>query len=182
MTLQLPTLLALVGAALLAIAMFAPKRATLAAATALGPAPLGAPLGPSPNAAFGPSPTTAFDPSSNAVFGPSPAAVAADRPYRPSTDADCDPIPPPRSPVVSAPVRAASVAAPSWPQLIDPCAAGCDAAARLDLIAALADVHGRWADSILQSASGDESDPAVRAALERALEARNAVRYVFGTE
>jgi hypothetical protein len=62
----------------------------------------------------------------------------------------------------------AAPALPTWPRLIDPRAAPCDAAARLALVEALAAVRRPWADAILARAAEDESDPQVRGAVARA--------------
>lgn len=57
-----------------------------------------------------------------------------------------------------------------WPERIDPRASGCDAAARLALVDALATTRGRWAAEILVAARDDEPDHAVRAAIAAALD------------
>ena len=112
MSAQLPTILALLGTVLLALAIFAPPRA------AGGPAVSFAP----PVAA-----------------GPVERTVPAE-PWRPPGE-------------------------PSWPALVDPRAAGCDAAARLALVEALLAVRAPWAEAILQRAAAQERDPSVIAAL-----------------
>ena len=58
---------------------------------------------------------------------------------------------------------------PAWPALIDRRATGCDAAARLRLVDALASVQTPWSEAILFGALDDESDPSVRAAVVAAL-------------
>ena len=68
--------------------------------------------------------------------------------------------------------------APTWPALIDRRASGCDAAARLRLVEALASVRTPWSEAILYAALEDESDPSVRAAVVTALGAPT--RYPFG--
>ena len=57
----------------------------------------------------------------------------------------------------------------TWPALVDPHASGCDAAARLGLVEALAAVRTPWAEAILQRALDDEPDSAVRDAVAEAL-------------
>lgn len=59
--------------------------------------------------------------------------------------------------------------APGWPSLVDPCAADCDAVARLALVDALAIVGAPWAEAILRRAHADEPDPLVREAVRAAL-------------
>ena len=105
MTLQVPSLLMLVGAALLAVAIFAP-----------GPA------------------------GDEAMSG----------------------------------LHAAGGGPPAWPQRFDPRAAGCDPAARIELIGGLADVGAGWSDAVLRAALDEETDPQVRRALEEAAAYRNA--------
>ena len=67
---------------------------------------------------------------------------------------------------------------PAWPALIDRRATGCDAAARLGLVDALASLRTPWSDAILYGALDNESDPVVRAAVVTALGAT--VRYPDG--
>ncbi|MFN2459860.1 MAG: hypothetical protein ABR591_04095 [Candidatus Velthaea sp.] len=107
MTAQLPALLALVGAALMALAVLAPAKAV-------------------------------------SVADPAPAASL------PLLEAQRE---------------------PQWPLLIDPSAAGCGAAARADIVAALAALREPWARVILERAHAEEPDPAVRSALGHALSA-----------
>jgi hypothetical protein len=61
--------------------------------------------------------------------------------------------------------------APAWPKAIDPRAAGCDAAARLGLVEALATIRTPWSDAVLRTALDDEADPVVREAVAAALAA-----------
>jgi hypothetical protein len=56
-----------------------------------------------------------------------------------------------------------------WPLRLDPRAAACDAAARIELVEALASVGGAWACGVLRGALDDEPDAVVRDAIERAL-------------
>lgn len=116
MTMQVPALLVLVATALMALAIFAPKKP---------PAP----------------PATSY------------ARTFAGQAGRPPAE--------PRE------LR------PAWPAYVDPCAAGCDAAARLALVDALATVRAPWADAILLRALADEPDGAVRAAAQRAVTRMN---------
>jgi hypothetical protein len=60
---------------------------------------------------------------------------------------------------------------PTWHLLVDPRAAACDAAARWELVDALAAVRAPWAEAILVRALDDESDPDVRNAVRAALAA-----------
>lgn len=57
----------------------------------------------------------------------------------------------------------------TWPLLIDERAFACDAAARRDLVDALAALRAPWADAVLERACAEEPDDGVRAALRRAL-------------
>jgi hypothetical protein len=58
---------------------------------------------------------------------------------------------------------------PSWPAIVDPSAAECDAGARLALVDALAAVRSPWADAILRSALAEEPDERVRCAIATVL-------------
>jgi hypothetical protein len=69
------------------------------------------------------------------------------------------------------PAAHAAAAPPQWPTLVGPSAAACDVDARLDLIDALASIGSPWALDVLHHASDEESDPAVRAAIDAALAA-----------
>lgn len=128
MSAQLPTILALLGTVLLALAIFALPRAAGGPAVSFAP-PVGA----------GPVERTL-----PAEPWPPPSALAFDEPApgEPSTDGE-----------------------PSWPGLVDPRAAGCDAAARLALVEALLAVRAPWAEAILRRAAAQERDPSVIAAL-----------------
>jgi hypothetical protein len=65
------------------------------------------------------------------------------------------------------PFAPAPLAAPlaGWPLLVDPAAAGADAAVRGALVDALGTVEGPWARALLERALDDEPDPALRAAI-----------------
>jgi hypothetical protein len=58
---------------------------------------------------------------------------------------------------------------PHWPELVEPSAHYCDAAARLDLVDALATLRSPWALDVLHKAGAEESDPRVCAAIAAAL-------------
>lgn len=134
---QLPTILALLGTALLALAIFAPPRAAGGPIVSFAPPIIAAPLERSP-----------FDPFPTAPTGTPPAdAFAFDEP------------------VLDEPVLDEFGPEPSWPALVDPRALGCDAAARLGLVEALLAVRAPWADGILRRAADEERDPPVVAAL-----------------
>jgi hypothetical protein len=142
MTLEMPTLLALLGTALLAVVIFAPKRTVARAAVATAsPAP---PLVELPHHTF------AHDAWEGAW---------TDLP-RPNT--------PPESDTFAAEAPSPE---PVWPLLVDPRAGGCDAAARWELVDALAAVRAPWSEAILVRALDDESDPDVRNAVRAALAA-----------
>lgn len=70
----------------------------------------------------------------------------------------------------SAPLAAPSANLSDWPAHVDPCAAACDAEARLALVQALEIVRGPWANSVLRYALGAETDPRLRAAIAAAIE------------
>jgi len=59
---------------------------------------------------------------------------------------------------------------PSWPELVEPSATGCDVVARLDLVDALASIGSPWALGVLYRAREEETDPIVQAAIRLALE------------
>lgn len=58
---------------------------------------------------------------------------------------------------------------PHWPQLVEPSARAVDAAARIDLVDALAALEGAWSEGVLRQALVEETDPAVRDAVVKAL-------------
>jgi hypothetical protein len=92
-------------------------------------------------------------------FAPPPAPPAMECWERPPATDAWDP-------------SATETPAPLWPTLIDRRAVDCDAAARVGLIEALAAVHTPWSEAILRRALDDETDPAVRAAVNAALSAQ----------
>jgi hypothetical protein len=61
----------------------------------------------------------------------------------------------------------------TWPAQVDPRAAGCDAAARIALVDALATVGGAWANEVLRDALAGDPDAAVREAVVRAMRRRD---------
>jgi hypothetical protein len=90
-------------------------------------------------------------------FAPPPLPPAVER-WEPSPAIDC-----------WEPLAAEPPDTSTWPALIDPRAAGCDAAARLALVEALAAVRSPWSETILRRALDDESDRSVRDAVVAAL-------------
>ena len=58
---------------------------------------------------------------------------------------------------------------PHWPELVEPSASYCDAAARLDIVDALGSIGSPWALDVLRRAKGEESDPKVLAAIDAVL-------------
>ena len=92
-------------------------------------------------------------------------AVAVLAPQRPAPIVSFAPPPPP----IEEPPPSAAV---DWPDAFDRRAAGCDAAARLLLAGALDAVRAPWADRLLERALLEEPDPAVRAAIARAVTQR----------
>ena len=98
-------------------------------------------------------------------FAPSPTPPAVER-WEPSPVIECwEPEP-------------AIAHEPAWPALIDRRASGCDAAARMDLVKALAAVRTPWSEAILHRALDDEPDPTVHSAVVEALGAT--ARYRAG--
>ena len=67
---------------------------------------------------------------------------------------------------------------PHWPELVEPSAAYCDVAARLDLVDALASIASPWAAGVLRAASDEETDPSVRAAIDSALSASSIKLFI----
>jgi hypothetical protein len=59
--------------------------------------------------------------------------------------------------------------APTWPELVDPRAAGVDPTTRRALIEALGSVRADWARAVLQRALDDESEPVLREAIRTQL-------------
>lgn len=134
-------LLALLGTALMAIVIFAPAPNTANATVSLAP-PHAPPLPPE--------------------FWIPRYAEPADHPLDDYRE------PPPREPIASQTIASHADLA-TWPALVDARAGGCDAAARLALVDALAAVRAPWADAILRRALDDEPDARVRAAVVAAL-------------
>ncbi len=138
---QLPTVLALLGTVLMALAIFAPPSAAAAGPT-VSFAP---PLVPRPLERDTPTQfwarTDSFESQSDPFAEPLPS--------EPGNDERID-------------------VAPAWPELVDPRAVGCDAAARLALVDALIAVRAPWADALLRRAAAEERDPDVSAALAEA--------------
>jgi hypothetical protein len=128
LTLQIPTLLALLATALMAVVIFAPERVFPERAAA----------------------------TPRISFAPPLAPVPLER---------WEPPPEPYAGVLAPPVRAETLQPPGWPALVDPRAAGCDAATRLALVEALTAIRGEWAEAILRAAAAEEPDPGVRAAV-----------------
>lgn len=135
MTLHLPALLALLGTALLTIAIFAPKRLP-AMAPAAAPPPFATHVERFAPAAL---PSAHDDP------------FARDGAFISVADASLD--------------ESVAERSPSWPARVDPRATDCSADARIDLAAALAELRTPWADAILRHALDDESDARVLTAL-----------------
>ena len=170
LTLQIPTLLALLGTALMAVVIFAPAPVDAKATVSL--APPFTPPAPAPlerwNSASGPldawnspSPLDAWNSPSplGAWNGPSNDALA-----QPALDA-----PAPHELAFEDADVTAPHAAAAWPELVDARATSCDAAGRLALVDALATVRAPWADAVLQRALDDEPDAHVRDAIVAAL-------------
>jgi hypothetical protein len=67
----------------------------------------------------------------------------------------------------AAPAREAP--AHAWPKLVDESLEYADAELRLDMIDRLSVVPGDWSRGILEQARLEETDPAIRAAIDRAL-------------
>lgn len=103
------------------------------------------------------------------IFAPAPVPARVTLSYAPplaSPQERWEPPPPPFEPLEPSTDRRRE---PNWPLLLDPRAAGCDAAARLALVEALASVRTAWATELLRGALADESSPAVREAIAFAL-------------
>jgi len=65
---------------------------------------------------------------------------------------------------------------PTWPERIAPEAARCDAATRMAIVEALALLDTPWAHAHLHGVVSEETDPAIRAAAQRALAALTPLR------
>ena len=106
--------------------------------------------------------------------GPAPVAVSFAPPPAPPLSEQWEPccVEPWEPPAIDEAVEvspSAVTATAAWPELVDPRASGCDAAARLGLVEALGAVRTPWAEAILRRALEHESDPAVRGAVVTAL-------------
>jgi hypothetical protein len=139
---QLPTLLALLGTALTGVAIFAPPHPA-----AGGPViSFGPPLAPVPWSEPDPFGLPATHGRRPEVWTVDEPALGAGR-LAPGVQVEDE---------------------PGWPALVDPRAAGCDAAARAGLVEALVAVEAPWAEAILCRAAVEERDPRVGAALATA--------------
>ena len=98
-------------------------------------------------------------------FAPPPAPPLFDQ-WQPLPSEYCEPLA--DEPFAPPPLATVSTGA-AWPAMVDQRASGCDAAARLGLVEALAAVGTPWSETILRHALDDEPDPAVRAAVVTAL-------------
>lgn len=132
LSMQMPTVLAVLGTVLMAIVIFAPAPARAAVTTSFAP-PLPPPLDHWQPPSLGGLPI-ADDP-----FESMPVSVPAGEP--------------------------ATAEVPSWPGLVDASARDCDAGARRALVEALGSVRTAWAETILQRAQQEETDPLVLDAL-----------------
>jgi hypothetical protein len=153
LTVQLPTLLAVLGTVLMAIVIFAPAPAQPTVTASCAP-PLEPPsqqfrawepiddAGAGAGARFDAADGTRFDAADGARFDGGDVAAHEPVPLEPG---------------------------PAWPALFDVRASGCDAEARRALAAALGAVRTPWAATILQRAFDDEADESVRAAIATAL-------------
>ena len=150
LTLQIPTLLALLATALMAVVIFAPERIearpTISFAPPLGPAPLGAAQSSIPPLERWNSEPDSFPDTTTSFFDPAAYGDGA-----PSS--------------ANAVTTAALSQPPAWPALVDRRAAGCDAPVRLALVEALTTIGTPWSREILQRVLDDESDPGVRSAV-----------------
>jgi hypothetical protein len=147
---QVPTLLALLGTALMAVVIFAPAPAAPTVTASCAPPPAMPPFERW---------TTAPDP-----FGSLPVNDVESWPA-----AEADPAPFSHVEAPFEPDRR-----PAWPALLDSRAAGCGAPARLELVTALAAVRTPWSDDVLRCALAEESDRLVRDAIAAALATRYA--------
>ncbi len=150
LTLQIPTLLALLATALMAVVIFAPERVvarpTISFAPPLGPAPLAAAPPWTPPLERWESEPDSFPDTTTSFFDPAAYGDGA-----PSSGNAVAPT------AVSQP--------PAWPALVDRRAAGCDVPARLALVEAMITIGTPWSRGILRRVLDDESDPGVRSAV-----------------
>jgi hypothetical protein len=75
----------------------------------------------------------------------------------------------PARPANVSPLLAPPELPPGWPERIDPGAAGCDCATRIELAEALGAVASPWAAAVLRQALDEEPDVAVRVAIAAGL-------------
>ena len=161
LTLQIPTLLAVLATALMAVVIFAPERAAARPTISFAP-----PLAPAPfeTVSHTFSPPDAWETalaSAHSASIPNGEAIpdiesmaGADAVPDAGSIADAD-----------SSFAAAAPQPPAWPMLVDRRAVGCDEGARLALVKGLLAVGTPWARAILQRVLDDETDPAVRAAV-----------------
>jgi hypothetical protein len=71
----------------------------------------------------------------------------------------------------SAVMRTVETDVAPWTALVDPCAAACDAPARLAIVDALAAVRNAWARDLLERAHAGDPNAGVRSAAAAALDA-----------
>ncbi len=60
--------------------------------------------------------------------------------------------------------------APTWPRLVDDSLSDANAQLRIDMIERLRIVDSAWSRDVLERAKAEEADPAVRSAIELALD------------
>jgi len=141
MSLQIPTLLALLGTALMAIVIFAPRRPEVVATATVSYAP---PLAPPPVERWAPPP------ADEDLF-----AYVPEPEFAPAAES--------QSP--------APVARILWPELVDPAAQDATSQTREQLAEALGTVRTPWALAVLERARDEEPEPSVRAIIDAALAA-----------
>jgi hypothetical protein len=149
MTLQLPTLLALLGAALMGLAIFAPHKA------AARPAPSAPRIAQATISTWQPEITDDVRSRYIPIVTPAYSAMSEDTAFTPVADTlePADTFNSANTPVLS------------WPALVDPQAAGCDAAVRRELALALSALSEPWCEEIIRRALDEEPDGIVRLAL-----------------
>ena len=174
LTLQIPTLLALLGTALMAVVIFAPAPADAKVTMSLAP-PFAPPPAPSPLERWNFREPALLDawssPPGDAFAWPAFDAPALHGFAIHDGDTDTQAREPGRDDMHAGTDAAGDVsnAAPAWPTFVDARAGSCDASARLALVDALAMVRAPWADAILHRALDDEPDALVRDAIAAAL-------------
>jgi hypothetical protein len=176
LTLQIPTLLALLGTALMAVVIFAPAPADAKVTMSLAP-PFAPPPAPSPLERWNSREPAQLDawssPPGNSFAWPAFDAPALHEFAIHDGDTDTQAREPAHDDMHAGTDadRDVSNPAPAWPALVDARAASCDASARLALVDALATVCAPWADAILHRALDDEPDALVHDAIVAALRA-----------